>query len=707
MGMLDFDLGDFLSYLRSAKSGFTSMVKRHPRGLAYLTLLYSVLFMYFQQTLLVDGLSYTLAGPFELHLLPGRWVQVSAIPPIPSMPFPLWGWPYVSVTTNYFDLSLTPFSLGITLSESFLVSSVIFLYLDIYSAVRKGFSRARLGAAQTLTLTTVFLSCSCEFFEGILAAVEPAAGIISSNIPSLLPVVDEVFLIFSLTILLFSTVFLSARMRGVNLEKRVPSEYIWLGVFGLPFTVFVLLGGGLRVVSAVLGLEAFLLAASRLTRNRSLAVYPIPIVAYAALSSVSHQAGLSAHTDELALTLSMILALIVGVKSQFGSRALVALPLVAGVGSLFNPWLTAAPFTTLLTSWLTSNRATTLKDYLIYQTLSWTPIMLGPIAVAYRPVPPIPTLSLQSQVEFYVYLWLIFTPVTWYLGIKSIFWLMSRAGVDNIHEGAKLGLSLTKIRLEDVLIAAGVFALVTQFIFYYAEPQMFLASSFTSQTRSLTITTTSLTLSVIGLTLLVTGVKKIVLSGRIAALRGVAQILSDTSKRRTYRTTLLSYLGFSLISAGTFAWGSPPYVHTPSLGVFPAGPLLYAPSLTIYLTNHFGFVLVPEHILVATITSVLVATSYKALALVPSATRRAKRAGLLGSAPGVVLSCPTCTLTPIYSLLGINSAISGLGILAAPFFGTFVLAATWIGLVSTIAYASRKIDAHTRPPYARVGGHKP
>jgi len=62
VGMLDFDLGDFLSYLRSAKSGFTSMVKRHPRGLAYLTLLYSVLFMYFQQTLLVEGLSYTLGG---------------------------------------------------------------------------------------------------------------------------------------------------------------------------------------------------------------------------------------------------------------------------------------------------------------------------------------------------------------------------------------------------------------------------------------------------------------------------------------------------------------------------------------------------------------------------------------------------------------------------------------------------------------------
>ncbi len=140
----------------------------------------------------------------------------------------------------------------------------------------------------------------------------------------------------------------------------------------------------------------------------------------------------------------------------------------------------------------------------------------------------------------------------------------------------------------------------------------------------------------------------------------------------------------------------PPSLPTPSVGVFPSGPLLYAPSVTVYLTRGFGVVLVPEHIIVAVITSILVATSYKALALITAAPKT-KRASLLGGAPAVALSCPTCTATSIYSLLGLNSAISGAGILVAPLFGTIILAATWVGLVATILYASRKIDSFTKP----------
>jgi len=701
-GVLGVGLEPLAGLLGTASRGFTQVLRRHAWGVIVVTLLYAVLFMYFQQTLLIDGLSYTSSGPFRLHLLPGQWIIVSTTPPTPNMPFPLWGSPFISLTTNFFDVAFTPLSLGITLVESFLVSAVIYLYLDIYASVKKGFaSKSSLGLAQTLTLLTIFLSCSCEFFEGVLAAVEPAAGIISTTLPSLLPVVDETFLIFSLTILVTSIVFLSTRITGVDVTKMLPTEYLWFTLFTFPFTIFILLEGNLRLSGIILLILSASIISSKATHNRNLLVYPAPFLAYVALSGITQQAGLSPDKG-IALSLSILLGVVLSIRTKLKRSGVAALLLASALSVLVNPLLVAVPISILLTSILTGNMSTSLNHYVLYQAVSWAPIMLGPVAIAYRPVPPLPYLSIQAQVALYVYLWLLSTPLSWYLGIKAIFTLMNRAGVTTVEVEEEDVRPVYNISEDMVYTTVGLLAIISQISFYLAEPQVFLVSSYNTQTRSLLITSTSLIITLIGLTLLFVGVRRMVLNRRMHSLSGLALVLSDKSKMRVYWATLLGYLAFSLLSIGTFAWGgqAPPGLPTPSVGVFPSGPLLYAPSVTVYLTRGFGVVLVPEHIIVAVITSILVATSYKALALIATAPVKAKRAGLLGGAPAVVLSCPTCTATSIYSLLGLNSAISGAGILAAPFLGTIILAAAWVGLLVTIVYASKKIDSFTKPRIA-------
>ncbi len=77
-------------------AGFSKVYAAHSKGIVAFGALYSLLFMYFQQTLLIDGLSFTSSGPFNIRLPAGESVIVSTSPPIPSgMPFPLWG-PFLS-----------------------------------------------------------------------------------------------------------------------------------------------------------------------------------------------------------------------------------------------------------------------------------------------------------------------------------------------------------------------------------------------------------------------------------------------------------------------------------------------------------------------------------------------------------------------------------------------------------------------------------
>lgn len=684
--------------LRAALEGLGATLRAHPHFIALTTTLYSVLFMFFQQTLLIDGLTYTPSGPFELHLLPGRWVEVTTTPPTPSMPFPLWGTPYLSIATNYFDLAITPLSMLITLSESFLVATVIAIYLDIYASVGQSFAqRPALGLAQTLTLTTIFIACTCEFFEGILAAVEPAAAIISTAIPGLLAALDEEFVVFSLIILAVSAVVLSARTKGVDATERFPKEYLWFTLYTAPLTLFNLLEGAHEGAASALWATAtaagLSTVAAIVTRNRQLLVVPAPILAYFAVSGeeLFGQAGFK--TIALAVSATLGVALGIGSKPRKGTVA--ALIFAAAATAPIDPYLTLAPLLMLASSLV--DKKPTLKHYLVLQAASWAPTMLGPIAVAYRPVPPIPLLSLQSQLAFYLYLWLIATPLSWYLGVKAIFALMEKAkvvAVERVRRKAKWELD------EGALFAGvGVLAMASQAAFFYASPQAFLASSYTDQARTLAITATSLAVFLIGVALLLAGLRRIVLEAKAGWLRPVSIILADRSKAKVYWATLAVYLVLSLFAVGTFAWGSeaPPGIPLPSVGVFPSGPLLYAPSATVYLTKGFGIVLVPEHILVAAITSVLVATSYKALALV-SARPGARRAGLIGGATAVALSCPTCTASSIYGLLGLNSAAAGIGVIATPFAGTAILLATWAALAATVVYASRKLEPSPKPP---------
>ncbi|MCL5788825.1 MAG: hypothetical protein M1357_03355 [Candidatus Marsarchaeota archaeon] len=675
-------------------------LRRHGRLILVGGILYSLVFMYFQQTLLIDFLSLTSTGPFYLRLPPGLSYVVSTTPPIPesSMPFPLWG-PFLSVTTNYFDVALTPLSVAITASTAFLVMFVTAAYLDIYRSVKQNLaSRKATSFVQSLSLIGTFLSCTCEFFEGLLAAVEPAASILVP-VAGLLAAMDESFLLVALSILGISAVLLTLRMHGTDLLKNPVKEVIWPIIFVPPFLVFLvqaragdatlLIVGGLALITLFLGYAL---------RNWRLTTLSVPVAGYYAANLES--ARFAPHYAIFMSTLiGAILAAVVFSGRKIDKLTLAVTLALTAFLFIYGSYAWIAYLTGVALSIFTYSSNQSPRKLITYQAVTWVPVMLGPLAIAYRPLIPLPGLDLDSQVFLYVYVWLVATPVTWFLGLKAIFILLEKAGLSRVTFEQPVYVETTRAngaRLPALsYMVLGVAAILSQLLLFTYRPQLFLVASIATQKMSDVISALSLTMIVAGTLLFSYGVYSYVVNSGGSLSRGIRFLVNDKATRGVFTLTFTAYLVFSLLAVGSIALGglAPPGIAFPSYSFFTAGaPPLYVPSMTVYITRGFGLVLVPEHLYVALITAYLVAFSFRALFRL-RLSRRARGASVAATMPIVALACPTCTITSASTLLALGSVDTGvtIGILASPTVNYSILAASWLALIVTVAYCARLI----------------
>ncbi|MEM3856979.1 MAG: hypothetical protein QXI37_00560 [Thermoprotei archaeon] len=665
--------------------------------------LYSILFMYFQQTLLIDNLSYTSAGPFSLHLPPGVNVVFSTVPPVPesAMPFPLWG-PFFSVTTNYFDLAFTPLSIALTVATAFLLMFVVSGYIDIYRAVKSKLSDGRTASfTQTLTVVGTVLSCSCEFFEGLLAAIEPAAAILVV-VGTLLAALDEMFLLAALAILALSSVMITMKAVGADPFRSNKTGLVWIILLLIPFTVYLAASGGSLTALALIGaLTLTGLVYSLLTDDYRLVALAVPAAGYYASVALSHMAS-ATYVNTVAIPVAIVLGFIISVgKPLTKQSAAFQLIVAAAMFALRSPaWTGYAAG--LAASALTHGLHPKPRQLVTLQTVAWIPVMLGPLAVAYRPTPLLPIVPLKTQLELYLLMWLVATPATWYVGLRALFQIMDLHKIAvsetlQMEEAAVRRARITVPVLPITFVASGVAAIASQYILFWTDPTLFLVNSVSQQAERVAFvaSTSSLLLISAGTLALCYGLYGVVTNGKGPVSLGLRRLLSDKSGIRVFWSVLWLYLFFSLMAVGVIALGGtvPPGVPLPSVAVFTAGaPPLFVPSVTLYIMRGLGLVLVPEHIYVAAMTAFLVALAFKGMFLLRSSAKT-KGAGILASVPAIALACPTCTVTSITTILAIGSADTGaaLGILADPSFDYVVLAASWLVLALSVVYVSRII----------------
>lgn len=667
-------------------------IRRHLRGLLAITILYSILFDFFQQTLLIDGLSPTQDGIFSLRLPAGTWLITSMKPPIPNgMPFPLWG-PFVSITTNYFDYAATPLSLGLTLSLSFLLSVVILAYVDLYKGVSEN-THGGMGYVQALSLVGVVVSCSCEFLEGLLGAVEPAVPLFEST-STLLAVTDIAFLVSAIFVLSVSSVLLVSRLYGLRLFERFDPEELIAPLLVVPLGTYALSEFFLGVGPGTLSLKGALIVVASLvggilgyamSRRPKLLLYPVLTLTYVALGGMQ------------GLIVVLLLGAALGLISKGSRLDLVAIPAFALIGALLSYDLVAS-YVILAGAGLLVPKIEKPSRVIALQTVTWTPVMLGPLAVVLGPALPFPMVPQTARVEAYLFLWLAFTPVTWYLGLKAIMAIVERSGFSALHytQFEKQGNSSANPGL--FLILAGALAIGAQYGLFASEPYLFLVGGTAEIFPSALLDTFSLAVILAGVALVAYGLSLILENSR--GQLGTA--LFGIVRSHWTRGPLLAfglYLLFSLASVGTFGLGAAPAsMALPSVTLFVTGPPLYVPAVTLYLTRSFGLVVVPEHILVSLVTAYLFSLNIKALTFL-NGSRGLKGAAVLGGIPAVALACPTCTAVSAYfviELLSVNLGLS-LGILTSPLFDGLLVFASWAGLGLSAGYIARKIAVSPLP----------
>ncbi len=104
------------------------------------------------------------------------------------------------------------------------------------------------------------------------------------------------------------------------------------------------------------------------------------------------------------------------------------------------------------------------------------------------------------------------------------------------------------------------------------------------------------------------------------------------------------------------------HVALPSVLVGPCcGPPLYAPILTVYLTNHVGLLIIPLTMILLLVVSVLVGLNFALAAF--AFTRRTRAAGRgwvggLGAVVGLFTGCPTCAGLFFANFVGGAGAVS-------------------------------------------------
>jgi hypothetical protein len=636
-----------------ARRGLDLVVKKHFKGLILASIGYFILFSYMQQSLLVDGLTYTGYGVYHLRLPAGVLYFVSLTPPVPesSMPFPLWG-PFASITTPYFDFAVTPLSFSLSAAVSLLTSLNVYTYLEVYRGVKKSISDPRrVSTVATATLVATSLACSCELFTGLLAAIAPVSVFLASE--ALLTQVDSVFVAAAVILLVSTGLALMRRLGSASMDAPSQSKVE---------------SPGFRVDLYTPMLASF------------------GFLPYLVLK------------DTAGLYLSIIAALLIGLHSPATRR----LWLIAAVSAI-----AAAPFSLAASLILTALAASqlgarwlkpkSLAGYASALVATWFLVMIGPLGLVYPPIFAATSLGVSEGEQFFVGLWLIATPFSVLYGVRTVLTFASEIKTEDPQQLKPPALLSSGF----VYLALGAAIVLSQYLVFLARPGVFLTSSnlIPAATQAL-IPSISLIMGVAGLLLAAYGAWQMIKTSSNPYAVSFRNLVESSSGKTWFAAFFAVYFVASMYLSGNIAVGNraPTGVSFPSVYVFTNGaPPLYEPSAVLYLSPTLGIVLVPLYLIIEVSSALLFALNLRVLLLVAKTrlnTSRYAKSSVLLAVPSAFVACPSCALmaTSLYTLIGAGaiSVATGVSLLTNGIFSSSILALSWIAQSASTAYLAKR-----------------
>jgi|GEM_PF-3514657 hypothetical protein len=650
---LGYSVASTASVWSLAKRGLELVVKKHPKGLILASVGYFFLFSYMQQSLLVDGLTYTGYGIYHLKLPAGVLYFVSLTPPIPesSMPFPLWG-PFASITTPYFDFAATPLSLSLSVVVSTLTSLNVYTYLEVYRGVKRSISDPRrVSAVATATLVATSLACSCELFTGLLAAIAPVSVFLASE--TLLTQVDTVFVAAAL-ILLASTGL--ALMRKLGSASKDPAGHTEerANLFG--FNLY-------TPILASFGFLPYLFL-----------------------------------RDTAGLYLSLIAALLIGIHSQPRRRVWLIAAVSAAVAAPFS--LTASLILAVLAAsqfcarWL---KPRSLTGYAFALVATWFLVMIGPLGLVYPPIFAATSLGVSEGEQFFVGLWLIATPFSVLYGVKTV---LTFASEIKMEDPARLRAPVL-LSSGFAYFALGVAMVLSQYLVFLARPSVFLTSSnLIPAARQALIPSISLVMGVAGLGFAGYGAWEMIKLSSNPYAVSFRNLVGSSSGKAWFTVFFAVYFAASMYLSGNIAIGNraPSGVSFPSIFVFTNGaPPLYEPSAVLYLSPVVGVVLVPLYLIIELASALFFSLNLRVLLLVAKTRLHASRyakSSLLLAVPSAFVACPSCALmaTSLYTLIGAGAVgvATGVSLLTNGIFSSSILMLSWVAQSASTVYLAKR-----------------
>lgn len=473
---------------------------------------------------------------------PGVSIVISTSPPVPpsQMPFPLWG-PFFSITTRYSTWALTPLSIGISFLLSFLVALNVSLYIIYYLNMKMKISHQLLSS---LGILATSLSCSCEYFTGLI-------GSAAANLPFIASItfmerLFEGLVILAVLLLLLSSYVLFSEINGKKVLVSL-SGYTNLIVTAIALTISIILPytPAFSFVKLILSIIAGGFLANAIDKK-----WRTGIIVGIAISILS-----------------------IGLFNIIYDNALVyVLPFIAGfIGGLGYK---------TLKSWARLG---------LLHVIAWSLIMPGPISIILSYPLPFFNFNEGQLIELWITTWIIGTPLAWYAGVYFLQYI--RDNMSYYQNPLSLHIKEEK-DLGIYWILIGSFAIIVQVIYFLTHVPYYVDYN-GYDLIFLTITTSlSTSLILLGCVLIGYGIYK--------ALKS----LYEFKPPKGWKRWALLFAFIYMLIAGVIRIGVRGYPYPPVLlDLF--GIPMFAPAITIYIPEVIGMFVYPLQIIQVIASSVM------------------------------------------------------------------------------------------------------
>jgi hypothetical protein len=178
-------------------------------------------------------------------------------------------------------------------------------------------------------------------------------------------------------------------------------------------------------------------------------------------------------------------------------------------------------------------------------------------------------------------------------------------------------------------------------------------------------------------------------SSNLSLRKIIVTVINDDKYFRFFWPVSIAYGVFYAIISGMLVYRSENFsalygvVNVPSTNLITYGPMGYVPTVTIYLTQHIGILIIPVNLLIAVAVTALVGFNF-VLSIYAfmnrprsfsrtSNTKTMSFLSVIGATTSLFAGCPTCASLYIFSVAGPSSLAPAIAAFTVTFYALFLL----------------------------------